>query len=496
MTLRKIKYLKIDNNSDWLAYQRGLPKAIKGKAKAMHLPLTITRPLGLTKAATVAQITTAIETHNRVFDDVCRMLRSSSEGTASKKQAIEDAKTLLEVRGVEQGAMIDVDPMNPAFDGTLDAAFGIHVNQHHHDWEHVYPNEQRMPEDLVSAVNTLLKTNKGHAEVHLFSDAAEHYKRHKQQAMQLKATSEAKTKQLQRAWSKELKRLNDFVAFTGNREFTSDNCNVALRLYRKHLLKLHKTSPASAKRDLVPAAAALRRYAEEVAINVAVTTKLTIEEQRANAKQRPVVDIVKELPLLWLAAHDDAYDHMFRLHVFGIFSGSHASELIQSDVSDVYDGYFILGGTKKATRTRPVVIVNETHGQLLRQFKNYPKDDFGFASICGRRATQTESRHSKLIKDELLKATGNTALTAYSMRHTGKHVGEIKGVSRLPTFQRMFGWSSGDGVQDDYGAAGIYSDAMLNEFRALTDRLVDGLPEQPNNPTSATDNVVTFGPQR
>lgn len=494
--MRKIRYLKIDNNSDWLAYQRGLPKDIKGKAKAMHLPLTITRPLGLTKAATVAQITAAIETHNKMFDDVCRMLRSSSEGTVSKKQAIEDAKALLEVRGVEQGALIDVDPMHPAFDDTLEAAFGIHQEQHHHDWEHVYPNEQRMPEDLVSAVKTLLTTNKGHEDVHLFSDAAEHYKQYKEQEMQLKATSEGKTKALQRAWSKELKRLNDFIAFTGNQEFTTDNCNIALRLYRKHLLELHKTAPASAKRDLVPAAAALRRYAEEVAINVAVTTKLTIEEQKSNAKQRPVVDIGKELPLLWLAAHDDAYDHLFRLHVFGIFSGSHASELIQSDVSNVYEDYFILGGTKKATRTRPVVIVNETHGQLLRRFKNYPKDDFGFASICGKRAMQTESRHSKLIKDELLRATGNPTLTAYSMRHTGKHLGEIKGVSRLPTFHRMFGWSSGNNVQDDYGAAGIYSDAMLNEFRELTDKLVDGLPRQPNSPTSATNNVLSFNPPR
>ena len=243
-------------------------------------------------------------------------------------------------------------------------------------------------------------------------------------------------------------------------------------------------------------AAALRRYAEEVAINVAVTAKLTIEEQKSNAKQRPVVDIGKELPLLWLAAHDDAYDHLFRLHVFGIFSGSHASELVQSDVSNVYEDYFILGGTKKATRTRPVVIVNETHGQLLRRFKNYPKDDFGFASICGKRAMQTESRHSKLIKDELYKATDNPALTAYSMRHTGKHLGEIKGVSKLPTFQRMFGWSSGNDVQDDYGAAGIYSDVMLNEFRQLTDTLIGGLPEKPSSPTSATSNVLSFSPPR
>ena len=489
MTLRKIKHLKIDNNSDWLAYQRGIPKDIKGKAKAMQIPLTITRPLGLTKAASVAEITAAIEQHNKVFDDVCRMLRSTSEGTADKKQLMENAKALLEVRGVEQGALVDVDPIHPTFDATLDAALGIHQNQHSPQWDANYPDKQRMPEDLLSAVNTLLSTNKGHAEVHLFSDAAEHYKQFKQQEMQLKATSEGKTKALQRAWNKDLKRLNDFMVFSGNQEFTSDNCNVALRLYRKHLLELHKTSPASAKRDLVPAAAALRMYAEEVAINVAVTTKLTIKEQRAKSKQRPVVDVEKELPLIWIAAHDDSYDHLFRLHAFGIFSGSTSSELIQSDVDDVHEDYFILRGTKRASRTRPVVIINETHRQLLKQFKDYPKDDFGFASICGKRATQTESMHSKLIKDQLRKATGNPALTAYSMRHTGNHLGDIKGVSNLPTFKRMFGWSSGSNIQDDYGAAGIYSDAMLSEFRELTETLVDGLPS-PNSPTPVTSNVV------
>ena len=83
--------------------------------------------------------------------------------------------------------------MHPARDGTLDAVFGVHVDQDHHDRDDVYPNAQRMPEDLMSAVNTLLHTNKGHAEVHLFSDAAEHYKQHKEQEMRLKATSEGKT---------------------------------------------------------------------------------------------------------------------------------------------------------------------------------------------------------------------------------------------------------------------------------------------------------------
>lgn len=489
MTMRKITHLKSDKNSDWLAYQRGLPKDVRGKAKAMQVPLTITRPLGLTKAASAVEITAAIEKHNKVFDDVVRMLRSTSEGTADKKQVVENAKALLEVRGVEQGALVDVDPMHPTFDATLDIALGIHQNQHSPQWDANYPDKQRMPEDLLSAVNTLLSTNKGHAEVHLFSDAAEHYKKFKQQEMQLKATSEGKIKALQRAWNKDLKRLNNFMTFSGNQEFTSDNCNVALRLYRKQLLETHKTSPASAKRDLAPAAAALRKYAEEMAINVAVTDTLTIKEQKAKAKQRPVVDVEKELPLIWIAAHDDSYDHLFRLHAFGIFSGSTSSELIQSDVEEVYDDHFILRGTKRASRTRPVIIINETHKLLLKQFQDYPKDSFGFASICGKRATQTESNHSKIIKDQLRKATGNPALTAYSMRHTGKHLGEIKGVSNLPAFQRMFGWSSGSDVEDDYGKAGIFSNAMLSEFRELTETLVDGLPS-PNSPNPASNNNV------
>ena len=489
--MRKIKHLKIDQNSDWLAYQRGIPKDLKAKAKALRLPLTIVRPLGLTKAASASQIAREIEKHNRTFEDICRLIRSSSEGTLNKKQAAEGAKALLEARGIDQGSLKDVDPMHPTFDATIDTALGIHQNQDHPDWDRNYPNEQRLPEDLVVAVKTLLKTTKGHEQVHLFTDAAEHYKQYRQQKMQLAGITEGRAKKLKRELDKDLKRLTDFMAFSGNQEFTSDNCNVALRLYRKHLLELHSLSPATAKRDLAPAASALRMYAEEVAINVAVTTKLTINEQRAKSKQRPVVDVETELPLIWAAAHDDAYDHLFRLHAFGIFSGSTSSELIQSDVDEVYEteGYFILRGTKRASRTRPVIIINETHRQLLKRFEDYPKDSFGFASICGKRAEQTEATHSKVIKDQMYKATGNPKLTAYSMRHTGKHIGDIRGISGLPTFKRMFGWASDSSIQDDYGAAGIFSDAMLSEFRDLTNKLIEGLSSF-NSPEPSTKNNV------
>lgn len=479
MTLKTIKHLKISNATDWLSYQRAIPKELRAKAKALGISANIVSPLRLTKSAPASDITMAIEKQNKKYDDLLRLLRASNEGDLSKAEAAKSAKALLEQRGVKQGALVNLDPSEPEFDGTLDKALDIHVNQDHPDWNRVYPNEQKMPEQLVAAVNHLLNTREGHEEFHLFSNAVEHYKRFRHSNITGSAVSEGQLNRSRRELAKDMKRLDDFMAFSGNQEFTTDNCNVALRLYKEHLVSLHNTAPATAKRSLSPAAAALRLYAEEVAIKVAVTTKLTIKDQRANKKQREVVDIEAELPLLWAAAHDDSYDHFFRLHVFGIFSGSHASELVQTDVESVREeeGYFVLGGTKKSSRTRPVIIVNETHKALLLQHKDYPKDAMGFVSICGFRALQTESRHSKLMKQQLLKATTSSTLTAYSLRHTGKHIGEINGISNLPQFARMFGWRSADSsVQSDYGKAGIYSSAMIAEYRKLTDLMIKDLP--------------------
>ena len=498
--MKMIKHLKIAKATDYLSYQRAIPKDLRAKAKAIGVPLNIVTPLKLTKADAVSEITKAIETQNKKFEDVCRLLRATNEGDLSKAEAHKSAEALLEQRGVPHGALINADPTGEAFDATLDDALGIHVNQDHRDWQKVYPEEEKLPEKLVSAVNHLLNTQKGHEVFHLFSDAVEHYKRYKQSNIEGAVVSEGHLKRRRRELAKDLKRLDDFMVFSGNQEFTTDNCNVSLRLYKEHLVSLHKAAPATAKRCLSPAAAALRMFAEEVAINVAITTKLTIKDQRAYKKQREVVDVERELPLLWSAAHDENYDHFFRLHVFGIFSGSHASELVQTDVDLVKEeeGYFILGGTKRVTRTRPVIIINETHKRLLRQFKEYPKDGMGFTSICGPRALQTESRHAHLMKEQLLKATGNPKLTAYTLRHTGKFIGEIKGISKLPAFERMFGWRSADSaIQSDYGRAGIYSDAMLSEYRKLTGAMLEGLPDH-NSPTPATakDNVVKLDKRR
>ena len=499
MTLKTIKHLRVSKNTDWLSYQRAIPKPLRAKAKLMNIPVNIVKPLKLTKSAPVSEITKAVDKYNEKFEDLCRFI-SATNADLSKEESIKGAQVLLQERKVKQGALVNADPTDDGFMETIDEAFGIHANQDHPDWNNVYPNAEKLPKSLISAVNELLNTPEGHENFHLFSDAVERYKRYRYNRIEASAKSEGQLKKLRRELAKDLKRLDDFMLFSGNQEYTSDNGNVSLRRYKEHLVERHKSSPATAKRHLAPSASAIRMYAEEVAINVTVTAKLTIKEQRANAKQRAVADVDTELPLLWAAAHDDSYDHFFRLHVFGIFSGSHASELVQTDVQHVHEheGYFVLGGTKRSHRTRPVVIVNETHKRLLMEFKDASKDSMGFASVCGFRATQTESAHTVLMKRQLLKATGNPKLTAYSLRHTGNHLGEIKGISNLPQFGRMFGWRPVEShIQSDYGKAGIFSKAMITQYRELTNKLIEDLPDF-GTPTPAAfqSNVTSINRRR
>jgi integrase len=497
MTLKTIKHLRISKSTDWLSYQRGIPKLLRAKAKLLNIPPNIVKPLKLTKSAPMSDILKAIEKQNAKFEDLCRLISATNVGDITKGEANKGAKVLLQERKVEQGALVNIDPMEDDFTETVDNALGIHANQDHPEWSKVYPVAEKLPEALVSAVNELLMTPKGHETFHLFSDAVDRYTAFRNKKITTYVKSEGQLKKLNRELAKDLKRLNDFITFSGNQEFTSDNCNVALRRYKDRLVKRHKSSPATAKRDLAPAAAAIRMYADEVALSVTVTAKLTIKEQRANAKQREVADVETELPLIWEAAHDDSFDHFFRLHAFGIFSGSHASELMQTDVTHVHadQGYFVLGGTKRDHRTRPVVIVNDTHKQLLTEFTEAAKDSMGFASICGYRANQTESTHTNVMKRQLLKATGNPKLTAYSLRHTGNHLGDIKGISNLPQFSRMFGWSAVEShIQSDYGKAGIFSNTMIAEYRKLTDKLIEDLPEY-NSPAPAAasqSNIINI----
>ena len=484
----EIKYLKHDKNTVWLAYQRKLPEALLHKAKQLNIKSPLVWPLGLTKADSPAKIAKAVDDCNERRDGIIRFIESTNVGAVTKAEAYETAKAWLEARGVKQGSLLGVDPMSPEFDGVLEDALHIHTDQHHRDWDKVYPGAERLPEAMLDAVHQLLMTPLGHEKYHLFSDAIERYKEYRSEQIRLNSQTEAQRKRDERAYLKDLKRLSDFMEFAGNQEFTSDNCNIALRGYREELLQKYPDTPSTAKRHLEVPSAALRRFADEVATNVSIAS-LTIRGQRAKAKVRPVLDVETELPLVWAAAHDDSYDHFFRLHVFGIFSGSHASELIQTDVSNVFPekGYFISGGTKRDHRARPVIIVNKTHRELLLKFSDSAK---GFSSVCGFRSEQTESNHSRVLKVELQRATGNPELTAYCLRHTGKHLGEIKGLSSLPAFDRIFGWHSNT-VRDDYGRAGVYSKAMIDNYRGITNKLLEGLEDHESpTPDAASAKVL------
>ena len=150
MTL-KIKHLKVKTNSDWLAYQRWLPVALRAKAEQLGIPSKYLVPLKLTKAAPVSQISKAIDDCNQRFDDLCRFIRNSDASDVSKAEAGKAAKGFLEARGIAQGSLADVDVMNPEFDGVLSDALGIHENQHHPNWDKVYPEAKRMPESILEA---------------------------------------------------------------------------------------------------------------------------------------------------------------------------------------------------------------------------------------------------------------------------------------------------------------------------------------------------------
>jgi hypothetical protein len=59
--------------------------------------------------------------------------------TLTKGEANKGAKSLLQERKVEQGALVNIDPMEDGFMETIDDALGIHANQDHPQWSEVYP---------------------------------------------------------------------------------------------------------------------------------------------------------------------------------------------------------------------------------------------------------------------------------------------------------------------------------------------------------------------
>ena len=469
----KMKFLKERKDSGALAFQRKIPLPLLDRAKAYGIKPVVVLPLDLMAgAASEVQIATRIEQKNKQFEQLMRFLEQSDVEAASNAQWEDAARALLEIKGIKRGTLRNVAPTSDEFEYRLDEALGININQDHPDWDKVYPDAKRMPEKLVSAIYEILNNREDHKRFHLFSNAIDYYKAYKDTEINKLTGTEVEKDRKRREFKKDCKRLDAFLEFTGNQEFTQVNANEELRRYRNHLVNNVYDNANTAKRALTLPAAAMRRYADEVATNI-VITQLKVDGQARGSKQRPVLDIETELPLLWEAAHSEEYGQFERLSIFGIFSGASAAEIIQTQVEDVYalDRYYILGGTKQKARQRPVIIINRTHLELLTKYKE------GY--VVGDKVAHQQN-HSAKFASVLREVTGNNELVPYSCRHTGKFLADTKGVGHKDVTETMFGWTGNKReAKDNYGKAGIFSKPYIEKMKQITEVMLEDLPQYP-----------------
>ena len=247
----KMKFLKERKDSGALAFQRKIPLHLLDKAKAYGIKPVVVLPLDLMAgAASEVQIATRIEQKNKQFEQLMRFLEQSDAEAASNAQWAEAAKALLEIKGIKGGTLRNVSPTSDEFEYRLDEALGININQDHPDWESVYPDAKRMPEKLVSAIYGILNNRADQRRFHLFSDAIDYYKAYKDTEINKLTGTEVEKDRKRREFKKDCKRLDAFLEFTGNQEFTQVNANEELRRYRNHLVNDVYDNANTAKRAL------------------------------------------------------------------------------------------------------------------------------------------------------------------------------------------------------------------------------------------------------
>jgi len=466
-----VRYLKTRKDSDALAYQRHIGKRLKARARAMSISDPVVMPLRLKRGAPDKSIAAELDQCNEKFETLMRFIAQTDIGAVERKDLESAAAAYIEINGVMPGDLYGIDSMDSPWDETIDAVFGYLQHQDHPQFNEVYPDATPMPTEFRDASLAILKTRDYQSKFHLYSEVFEAYKANRRTRIEREsATSYEAGRKLQEL-KKDIRRLDDFYYFAGNQEFTTENCNNDLHRYRRHLLDQYE-KPATAKRHHEVPCAALRWYADEY-VPAVVIKRFKFQGQKAKTQIRPVFDVETELPKIWAAAHDPSYHHLFRLAMFGIFAGAGASELIQTMVSDVRprEGYYILGGSKTAHRSRPAIILNSTHERLLLKY--------GQGSIAGdKTANQTSSHHSKIIKEGLIRATGNEALSAYGGRHTGKHLCDVAGVGSTDAVRVMFGWNEGGyAIANNYGRAGHFSKPMIDEMKAIVALMTQDLPD-------------------
>jgi integrase len=286
----KVKFLKERKDSGALAFQRKIPLHLTGKAKLYNIKPVVTLPLDLSIGASEVQVVTRIDQRNKQFETLLRFLEQTDHHAASSADWEKTARAYLEVKGLKAGTLKNVEVGSDEFDYRMDEALGVNADQHRQGWDEVYPDAERMPEQLIDAIYEILQHREGSKRFHLFSDAIDYYKAFKESEINKLGGTGVERERKRREFKKDCKRLDGFLDFTGNQEFTQDNANEELRRYRNHLINHELKKPSTAKRELTVPAAALRRYADEVATNI-VITQLKVDGQAASSKQRPVLDL-------------------------------------------------------------------------------------------------------------------------------------------------------------------------------------------------------------
>ena len=87
--------------------------------------------------------------------------------------------------------------------------------------------------------------------------------------------------------------------------------------------------------------------------------------------------------------------------------------------------------------------------KLLTRYKS--------GDVIGKKVA-LQKNHSQRFAKVFRKVTGNKQLVPYSLRHTGKHLSDTKGVGYLYVLESMCGWNAGNKqAKDNCGKAGIFT---------------------------------------
>ena len=83
------------------------------------------------------------------------------------------AEAYLDAKCLKGGTLCSVEFGSICFDYRTDEASGIRANQDHPGWPLNYPNERKLPSQLVSAIDSVSNTRVGAKRFHLFSDSVD-----------------------------------------------------------------------------------------------------------------------------------------------------------------------------------------------------------------------------------------------------------------------------------------------------------------------------------